>query len=98
MNALFANTRNEKNGYIRISQRQLVDFINYGGALKTGNCVAPCGGSELFFLIQYHGLTPVANNVSPAARAPYMKALWNRDKQPPQGAKLLTSHGRQPVE
>jgi len=26
-----------------------------------------------------------------------MKALWNQDKQPPQGAKLLTSHGCQPV-
>jgi hypothetical protein len=25
-----------------------------------GNCAAPCGGSELFLLIQYHGLKPVA--------------------------------------
>jgi len=87
-------------GYIRISQSPLVDFINYGGALKTvikvqnqreicsrlsssvdreiyhhpaGNCVAPCGGFELFLPIQYHGLTPVAKNVSPAARASIMQ-------------------------
>ncbi len=48
----------------------------------------------MFFVSLYHGLTPVAKNVSPAARATDMKALWDRDKQPPQGAKLLISHGR----
>jgi hypothetical protein len=59
----------------------------------------------MFFVSLYHGLTPVAKNVSPAARATSkkalatdMKALKDRYKQPPQGAKLLDSHGRQPVE
>ena len=42
-------------------------------------------------------LTPVAKNVSPAARATNIKALWNRDEQPPPGAQLIFSHGRQPV-
>jgi len=72
-----------KNGSIRISQKNW--FIMF----------RPLRGLELVDLcVITHGLTPVAKNVSPAARAANMKALWNRDKQPPQGAKLPTSHGR----